>query len=183
MPRLYNLEEIDSVENPKHKLVLQAIRDTDLTLCRIAERLEMTAGAVYYIANTYLPRGYLKTRAATNQMKALEDIAQRRKYQANDPVQIISAQQESDMNTSSLEVPDVVLPSGAQSEQTTQLKEVPRQEEVENIRSLERTTTDDYSPHFTIEYGGVKLTWHYGNDRFDPYLVGIMKKVKDIFGQ
>ena len=46
MPRLYSLEEIDSVENPKHKLVLQAIRDTDLTLCRIAERLEMTAGAV-----------------------------------------------------------------------------------------------------------------------------------------
>ena len=62
MPKLASLEAIETVADPRHRAILLAIRDTNLTLPKVADKLGIPYPTVHSIANRYLKTDYLRKR-------------------------------------------------------------------------------------------------------------------------
>ena len=62
MPKLASLEAIETVADPRHRAILLAIRDTNLTLPKVADKLGIPYPTVHSIANRYLKPDFLRKR-------------------------------------------------------------------------------------------------------------------------
>ena len=62
MPKLASLEAIETVADPRHRAILLAIRDTNLTLPKVADKLGIPYSTVHSIANLYLKSDFLRKR-------------------------------------------------------------------------------------------------------------------------
>ena len=62
MPKLASLEAIETVADPRHRAILLAIRDTNLTLPKVADKVGIPYPTVHSIANRYLKPDFLRKR-------------------------------------------------------------------------------------------------------------------------
>ena len=67
--------DVDNILNLKHKAVIQALLTTQLRNYEIANKLHITRALFYYIANRYLPKGYLVQRSRSLQLEDLRALA------------------------------------------------------------------------------------------------------------
>ena len=67
--------DLEKILNLKHKAVIQALLSTKLSNQEIADRLQITRALFYYIAQRYLPKGYLVERNRTLQLEELRNLA------------------------------------------------------------------------------------------------------------
>ena len=62
MPKLASFEGIETIADPRHRAILLAIRDTNLTLPKVADKLGIPYPTVHSIANRYLKSDFLRKR-------------------------------------------------------------------------------------------------------------------------
>ena len=67
--------DLEKILNLKHKAVIQALLSTKLSNQEIADRLQITRALFYYIAQRYLPKGYLVERNRALQLEELRNLA------------------------------------------------------------------------------------------------------------
>ncbi|MBO4334694.1 MAG: hypothetical protein J5846_02520 [Desulfovibrio sp.] len=67
--------DLEKILNLKHKAVIQALLSTKLSNQEIADKLQISRALFYYIAQRYLPKGYLVQRNQALQLEALRNLA------------------------------------------------------------------------------------------------------------
>ena len=97
MSLLQSPEQIESVDNLNHRAVLMALRDTNYNISEIAARLKIKRTTIYYIANKYLPVGFLQNRSQILLLKKMSKVAKDRHTSETDMVTVVP-----DINTKRL---------------------------------------------------------------------------------
>ena len=164
MPKLNSLAEIDSVSNIKHRTILQALRDTNLSVSDIAERVNYPRSTIYYVIREYLPREFLSDRNQAIQLQNLSKTATA-KTKDEDPVIVIDSVEESSDHKPTEHRPFQKKVFSAESH--GQKKSVcsaqdSRAIETSDGRSdglLKNQDSTDENKSFTIVLGSISLRW------------------------
>ena len=184
-----------SITNPKHHAILEALRDTDLSVPAIAKKLKVTKRVVYYVIERYLPGDFLSSRHIPRNDTYLPSSKAKDENKDNGEDLVIIVPPKKNVNTDEEQCSNSSNENTALTESSISL---PTTDQISSTYELSSTSESNlsksesekaknkliYPSTLTIESSDFKLQWigaspEYSND-ICMVLNALQKKIREL---